>query len=290
MYGECHAHLFMNGYDYKEAVASHKGQVQDRLIRTWFEAYRENGVDFVRDGGDALGVSKRAKELSREYEIDYRTPIFAIHKNHRYGGIVGVGFDTMKEYHELVKRACACGADFIKIMISGIMDFNRFGVLTSIPLSEEEIREMIHIAHEEGMAVMAHANGAAPARAAVLAGVDSLEHGNYLDTDCLQAMADSGTVWVPTLATIGNLRGCARFPKREIERIYERAASQLKKGYELGVSMALGSDAGAYRVPHGTGILDEYRCFLEILGESPKLENCLRLGEAQIRCRFRTDR
>ena len=67
MYGECHAHLFMNGYDYKEAVASHKGQVQDRLIRAWFEAYRENGVAFVRDGGDVLGVSKRAKEISWEY-------------------------------------------------------------------------------------------------------------------------------------------------------------------------------------------------------------------------------
>ena len=203
---------------------------------------------------------------------------------------MGVGFDTMKEYHGLVKQAVASGADFIKIMISGIMDFHQCGVLTSAPLSEGEIREMIHIAHEEGMAVMVHANGAVPVRAAVLAGADSLEHGNYLDADCLQVMAESGTVWVPTLATIGNLRGSLRFPEKEVKRIYERAASQLRKGFEMGILMALGSDAGAYRVPHGTGILDELGCFLEILGESQELKRRLYLGESQIRRSFRAGR
>ena len=54
---------------------------------------------------------------------------------------------------------------------------------------------------------MAHANGAEVVRSAAEAGVDSVEHGAYLDGEALHAMAENGTVWVPTLSTIGNLRG-----------------------------------------------------------------------------------
>lgn len=286
MFGECHAHFFMNGYDYKEAVATHRDQVQDACIRTWFKAYQEKGVSFIRDGGDAYGVSKRAKELAPEYGMDYRTPVFAIHKNGHYGGIVGFGFDTMKEYRNLVRKAAQEGADFIKIMVSGIMDFHRCGLLTDTPLPRDEIREMIHIAHEEGMAVMAHANGNEAVLNAVEAGVDSVEHGNYVQEECLLAMAQSRAVWVPTLATIGNLRGCARYPQEEVGRIFQRASGQLREGYRLGVRLALGSDAGAYLIRHGRGVLDEYRCFQEILGDDPQLESRLHQGEEEIRARF----
>ena len=286
MFGECHAHFLMNGFDYKKAVALNKSQVQDAYIRTWFHAYQAHQVSFIRDGGDGLGVSKRAKELADEYGIDYRTPIFAIHKNGHYGGIVGHGFDDMREYHRLVLKAIGEGADFIKIMISGLMDFEHCGVLTDVPLQAEEVREMVHIAHEEGMAVMVHANGSKAVLAAVSAGADSIEHGNYLDEECLLALAESKSVWVPTLATIGNLRGCARYPDREVRKIFERAAIQLQRGFELGISMALGSDAGAYLVEHGKGISDEYGCFVEILGETPELQKRLLQGEEEIRSRF----
>lgn len=57
--------------------------------------------------------------------------------------------------------------------------------MTEAPLQRDEIRELIHIAHEEGFSVMAHVNGAAPVLAAVEAGVDSVEHGNFLDEEAL---------------------------------------------------------------------------------------------------------
>lgn len=286
MFGECHAHLFMNGYDYKKAAAFHKNQVRDQEIRTWFKAYEEKKIRFVRDGGDAYGVSKRAKELAVEYEVDYRTPIFAIHKNGHYGGIVGFGFDTMKEYRELVLLALREGADFIKIMVSGIMDFDQAGRLTSFTLQEEEIREMIHIAHQEGAAVMVHANGSKAVLAAAKAGADSIEHGNYIDDECLGALADCHAVWVPTLATIRNLKGCGRFSEDEINKVYAMASENLRRGYGMGVQMALGSDAGAYLVPHGQGICDEYQCFQEILGAGEELDAHLELGEKRIRSVF----
>ena len=109
MFGECHAHIFLNGYDYRKAVETQKNGPRDTLIRAHFEEYRKRGIRFVRDGGDHYGVSKRAARLAPEYEIDYRTPVFAIYKEGHYGKIVGKSFSDMKEYHRRVLEAAADG-------------------------------------------------------------------------------------------------------------------------------------------------------------------------------------
>ena len=75
MFGEAHAHMLMNGVDYAQAVACHADGPNDAVIRQQLESYRQVGIDFVRDGGDALGVSHRAAQLAPEYGIDYRTPL-----------------------------------------------------------------------------------------------------------------------------------------------------------------------------------------------------------------------
>lgn len=287
MFGECHAHVIMNGKNYRQAVRIHQNSVQDSVIHSFFRAYQEKGISFIRDGGDALGVSLRAKELAPEYGIDYRSPVFAIHKNGFYGGIVGFGFDDMKEYHDLVKKADALGCDFIKIMISGIMDFSRAGVLSCASLAKEDIREMIHIAHEEGFAVMAHSNGKEAVLAASHYGVDSVEHGNFIDRETMEAMAENGTLYVPTAATISNLLGCGRFPDEEVEKILSAARKNIRSAWELKVPTALGSDAGAYLVPHGQGLLDEYHIFHSILGDDPEVDAWLMQGEALLKEKFK---
>ena len=282
MFGECHAHIFLNGYDYRKAVETQKNGPRDALIRAHLEEYRKRGIRFVRDGGDHYGVSKRAARLAPEYEIDYRTPVFAIYKEGHYGKIVGKSFSDMKEYHRRVLEAAAEGADFIKIMISGLMDFDRFGVLTEDGLPPETIRELIHIAHEEGFAVMAHANGARTVEAAALAGVDSVEHGAYLDTDALHAMRENGTVWVPTLSTIGNLRGTGRFDEAAVAAILESAMENVAAFAAMGGLIAPGTDAGAWAVPHGS--LSEYALLEQVLGENA--ENVLSRGAAEIQRKF----
>ena len=52
MFGECHAHLIMDGLNYKEAISIHKDHVNDEVIRKHLKAYEELGIVFVRDGGD----------------------------------------------------------------------------------------------------------------------------------------------------------------------------------------------------------------------------------------------
>ena len=286
MFGECHAHVIMDGINYKKAVKRHEQGPDEGIVRKCLETYQRAGVTFVRDGGDALGVSHLAKRLAPEYGIDYRTPVFAIHKNGHYGGIVGRGFDDLREYHALVKEAGRQGADFIKIMTTGLLDFNNHGMVTGTPLEKEEVREMVHIAHEEGFAVMSHTNGVCGAQAAIEAGVDSLEHGNYMDDETIAMLADSHTVWVPTLVTVRNLMGCGRYADAVLRPIIESGETSLRRAFCKKARVALGSDAGAYRVMHGTGIRDEYRAFLEILGDTPDTDRWIREGEEEIRRRF----
>ena len=234
-------------------------------IRQVLKTYRDLGFEYLRDGGDRWGAGKMARELAPEYGICYRTPLAPLCRKGHYGGFIGSGYENMKEYAELVRKARKDGADFIKIMISGLMDFDRFGVMTDSGQDPNEIRELIRIAHEEGFSVMAHANGARTAEAAAAAGVDSLEHGAYLDGDALAAMKENGTVWVPTLSTIGNLRGKGRFSEEAVAEILESALENVRSYSQMGGLIAPGSDAGAWAVPHGS--LDEFELLKEVPAE-----------------------
>lgn len=277
----------MNGTDYRKAVQTHKVQANEASVRSALEAYRKAGVTYVREGGDPYGASLLAGRLASEYGIEYRSPVFAIHKNGHYGKIVGRGFDTLKEYHQRVLEAASEGADFIKIMTTGLLDFNDDGKVTGTPVDEAEVREMVHIAHEEGFAVMSHTNGIYGTRAAIEAGVDSLEHGNYMDTETIAMLADSNTVWVPTLVTVRNLAGCGRYEDSVLNPIIHEAEVLVRLAYQKKVKVAPGSDAGAYMVPHGKGILQEWEAFRQILGDSGEVKEWLKTGEKEIQDRFK---
>lgn len=286
MLGECHAHLMMNAVDYQRAVADNARAPREDLVRGFLEEYRRLGIFFLRDGGDRLGVSRLAKRLAPEYGIDYRSPIFAIHKAGHYGRVVGFPFETMGEYRDLVDKAKAQGADFIKIMLSGILDFDRYGVITSAGLPVEEAGEMVRIAHGEGLAVMAHVNGRDCILTALEAGIDSLEHGYGMDGSCLRALRDEGAVWVPSLAPVANPIGSGRFSDQVLRRWLDGQLETVAAAAGMGIPLAAGSDAGAYWVPHGQGLRDECRHLLAAIPHRARLEKILKEGERQIRERF----
>ena len=118
---------------------------------------------------------------------------------------------------------------------------------------------------------MSHTNGIYGVQAAVEAGVDSLEHGNYMDEETLSMLADSHTVWVPTLVTVRNLLGCGRYEDEVLLPIIRQAETMVRTAFRKKIKVALGSDAGAYCVPHGKGICQEYQSFQEILGDSDEV-------------------
>ena len=276
---DCHMHMILDGVHWKDAIGRHREKPDEGFIRQVLETYRDAGYTYLRDGGDRWGAGKRARALALEYGIMYRTPLSPLCKKGHYGGFIGESYVNFKEYTALVRKMRAQGADFIKIMISGLMDFDRFGVLSEEGLPEADIRELIHIAHEEGFAVMAHANGAATIEAAAKAGVDSVEHGAYQNADSLAAMEENGTIWVPTLSTVGNLRGKGRFDEGAVQAILESAMENVSRYRGL---IAPGSDAGAWQVFHGGRT--EYELLEQAMGE--RFHDAMEQGKQAVRARF----
>lgn len=261
---DCHMHMVLDGVDWKAAIHRHDGSIKEDWIRAVLKRYQELGFGYLRDGGDRWGIGARARELAPEYGITYKTPLANLCKAGHYGAFIGKRYENFREYAKLVVHQREEGADFVKIMISGLMDFDRFGVLSEEGLPKEEIQELIHIAHEEGMNVMAHANGARTVEAAAEGKVDSVEHGAYLDADALWAMKENNVVWVPTLSTVGNLRGKGRFDEQAVRAILASTAANVKAFAGMDGLLAPGTDAGAWAVPHGS--LTEYQLMEEILG------------------------
>ena len=106
--------------------------------------------------------------------------------------------DSVDDISRVVRRDIKYGADWIKLMATG-------GVMDAISdyrvqeLSEEQMAKAVEIAHRAGKKVMAHAEGAEGIKAAVQAGVDSIEHGTVMDEEGARLMEQHGTWLVPTL-------------------------------------------------------------------------------------------
>ena len=265
MLADCHIHMVLDGENWRAAIGRHRERPDEACIRRTLEVYRDRGFTYLRDGGDKWGVGLRARELAGAYGIRYVTPCAPLCMAGHYGGFIGEQYENLKEFTALVEKQKRLGADFIKLMISGLMDFDHCDVLTEPGLDPQIIRETIHIARDLGFAVMAHANGPETVLPAVEAGVDSIEHGAYLDRETLEAMAEAKTVWVPTLSAVGNLRGTGRFDEKEVEKILESAMENVNAFASQGGILAPGSDAGAWAVPHGG--VTEYDLLEEALGK-----------------------
>lgn len=259
-----------------------QGSADEQFIRKRLKRIKASALPIFETAATA-GTRQTGERTGPGIRYRYRTPVFPIYRKGHYGSFIGRGFETLDDFRALVSEVKTKGGHFIKIMISGLMDFNRYGVLTDEPMPETLIRELTDIAHGEGFSVMAHANGDAAVRGAVLAGIDSVEHGAYLTDETLQMLAESRSVWVPTLVTIGNLIGDTRFPE-EATSVLAYQMTAVRKAAEYGALIAPGSDAGAYRVFHGQGGLDELTLLRRALGDAA--DEILARGTAEIEARF----
>jgi len=142
------------------------------------------------------------------------------------------------------------GADVIKMMPSG-------GVLSlSDPvdapaLSQEEMNAIVDEAHAFGRKVAAHCHGDTAAKMAIRAGVDSIEHGSFLQPDTLQLMKERGTYLVPTLMAGDSTKTMQLPPAVDAKAKAARTAAvaMFRNAVKSGVKIAFGTDAGVY--PHG---------------------------------------
>ena len=166
-------------------------------------------------------------------------------------GIIDSPADAWKAVREHYKL----GVDVIKIMPSGgVLDESASGDNPQMTL--EEIRAAVAAARDYGYRVAAHAHGAEAIRRAVLGGVDSIEHGTYMDAADMALMKQHGTWYVPTITAGEFVAEKAKVPGYYPPQVAAKAAAigpkimdTAGRAWRAGVRIAFGTDAGVF--PHG---------------------------------------
>ena len=155
------------------------------------------------------------------------------------------------ECAEKVRLASQNGADIIKITATGGV-LSQQGRGLEAHFTSAEMKSIADTAHSLGLKVMAHAHGARGIEAAARAGIDSIEHGTYLDEAAARAMKDNGTVLVPTLMAFKGVTerlGQGVYTpvvEAKIRDVAETARVFMGKALRWGVPIAFGTDAGVF--------------------------------------------
>lgn len=154
-----------------------------------------------------------------------------------------------------VRLAHKYGADVIKTCASGGV-FSLADDVDTPQLTQEEMNALIDEAHTLKRKVAAHAHGAEAAKRAIRAGVDSIEHGSFLDDEALDMMKQRGTYYVPTLMAVQGIseqmqKGAYIPPAIRVkaEQAMKSLHATFRKALAKGVKIGMGTDAGVY--PHG---------------------------------------
>jgi imidazolonepropionase-like amidohydrolase len=166
-------------------------------------------------------------------------------------GIINSSEDAFKAVRLHYKN----GADLIKIMPSGgVLDESASA--SNAQMTIEEIRAVVAAAHDYDFTVAAHAHGAEAIRRAVLGGVDSIEHGTFMNDEDMKLMKEHGTWYVPTISAGKFVEEKAKIPGYYPAVVAAKAAevgpliqSTAGKAYKAGVKIAFGTDSAV--APHG---------------------------------------
>ncbi|OLN29046.1 amidohydrolase family protein [Desulfosporosinus metallidurans] len=276
---DVHVHLALDSLDFYQCLENwaHPSLIEENM-KGYLQHYLEMGIVGIRDGGDLPGFSWLAK--NRVNEGVWTGPkVISVHeavnRAGMYGRFLGRGFKDILEWQEKERDFFDQGIDQLKVVVTGLIKFDDYQVVGPTQWTVEELRELVEAAHRRGILVMAHASGEEGISVAIAAGVDSIEHGYYMTTQHIELMREEKIAWVPTVAPIGNILKYPsdRYSSHEIDtlkRILETQLAKINEAYRLNVRLGVGTDAGAYRVPHAKGFYDE----LDWMAQTgiPKLE------------------
>jgi imidazolonepropionase-like amidohydrolase len=268
---DCHVHVISSGFDVvKRASEPFSYQfygAQRNLMRTL-----DIGVTTVRDAAGAdLGMKYAVADGSIDgadlsiaismlsqtgghsdgWNVHGDVHRFAVPHPGRPDGVV----DGVEGMRLRVRELIRAGADVIKVCTSGGVTSPRSDPRHA-QFSPEELAVCVAEAAAAGIGVMAHAQGKPGIKNALVAGVRSIEHGIYLDDECIELMLERGAWLVPTLlvpiALLEAVDAGAQVPQSVVDRtraIVEVHGDAVARAVGAGVQIAMGTDSGVF--PHG---------------------------------------
>ena len=214
--------------------------------------YLESGVTFIRVVGTEENYDLQIKEAIENHVIEGPHMYCAgkvICMTGGHGWQEGIEADGKDACLKAVRTQLRSGVDLIKIMATG-------GVMTkgvepgNAQFTVDEMKVMIEEAHKAGRKTATHAQGLQGIKNALYAGIDSIEHGCFLDDECLERMKEQNTFLVPTLCAPqciidkGVENGVAQYMVDKTLKVKDAHVESVKKAYEKGIPIALGTDAG----------------------------------------------
>ena len=276
---DAHVHLALDSLDFHQCLENWtQPSLIEKNIQGFLKHYLERGIVAIRDGGDLHGFSWRAKKRVNEgaWSGPKVTSVHeAVNREGMYGRFLGRGFKDIIEWREKERDFFGQGLDQLKVVVTGLIKFHDFQKVGPTQWAVEDLTEFVEAAHGRGIPVMAHASGEEGISVAIAAGVDSIEHGYYMTTGQLERMREKGIAWVPTVAPIGNLLKYPtdRYSTHEIDtlkRILKTQLAKIHEAFHVNVRLGVGTDAGAYGVPHAESLYDEMAWMVQ--AGIPKLE------------------
>ncbi len=224
----------------------------------YIKDFIESGVTFIRDMGGMEYVEMDLRAAAAQGRIvapDMQVSGYLITMTGGHGWFMGREADGPDECRKAAREQLKKGADWVKIMATG-------GIITkgaepgAPQLTEEEMRAAIEEAHKCGVRTATHAQGMTGIKNALRAGIDTIEHGFFMDDWCFDWMKEHNVYYVPTLAAVywilktGVAGGVPEFMVRKAESIFDAHQETFRNAYKAGVKIVLGTDAGTPYNPH----------------------------------------
>lgn len=239
--------LALNGSDNSES---------ETAVFAWtnLQALLKSGVTYVRGCGNDYDVDVKLKKLQRSGQLPH-TPhmltsgkAFSMTGGHGDSPHGGHAVDSPDEMRKAVRTAFKNGAESIKVMATGgVMTPNDF--MEDAQLSVAEMHVAVEEAHHKRRVVAAHAEGNPGIQNALDAGVDSIEHGFYVNEAEARQMVKQGTYLTPTLIAEWVIPeyGNGELPDWEVKKAADALDDtyvNMRKAFKLGVKFTCGTDAG----------------------------------------------
>jgi imidazolonepropionase-like amidohydrolase len=245
---DSHIHFAVNGKT-----------VSDKGIRDIMDNFIKHGIFSVIDMGYKSGEGLRAKRLIGN-KLLIKSAGFAIYKRGTYGVFLGKGLSHRSEIKNLIKEIIDSGADFIKIINSGIV--HPKGKISPGGFDFEELRIICEEVKQKDLEVSCHVNGDKAIREAIEAGVSTIEHGYFISKESIHVLKEKNISWTPTIYALKVYSSLLLGNEKEyIEDVIERHLESIYYASTIGARLNVGTDSGSREVHHGISFIEELRLF-----------------------------